>query len=186
MMPASTAMTSTATIASIATPFWRRIARMPLLRPAGANLDLAAADAVAHLAVAAVERLAGLELDAAAAFARPHADAAVAGGRQARRAGGGLAVDPDSRAPAGAAHVAVEPQRRRSDRGGGPVGQARLASRVERLALLRREEQAAELLGLGDAGAQQDGEGEEKPLHDLAARSTIVIRSISQSARRRG
>src|SRR5437667_302988 len=67
--------------------------------------------------------------------------------------------------------------------------QARLAPGVERGALLRREEQAAEFLrpaGTTRRSERQAEQEDERWPHRLAARSMIVIRSISQSARSRG
>src|SRR6266851_4115152 len=66
---------------------------------------------------------------------------------------------------------------------------ARLAPGVECGALLRREEQTAEFLRAGGTGRRREPQAEqeeERCLHRLAARSMMVIRSISQSARSRG
>src|SRR5258708_35237234 len=74
-----------------------RTAGLP--RPA-ADLDLAVADAVAHLAVAAVERFAGLQLDSGAAFADRDAHSRLAAAGRRARVGRPFAADPDrQRAP---------------------------------------------------------------------------------------
>src|SRR6185436_13951591 len=78
--------------------------------------------------------------------------------------------------------------RGRSDRGrGGLVRHSRLAAGVERGALVGREEQPAELLRTrrGHERERCGGE-EEQALHPLAARSMMVMRSISHCAERRG
>src|SRR3954468_6311104 len=114
-----------------------------------ANPDLAVAQHVTHFAVGAIQRLAGFEAHTAAAFNVDRYSSALARGFDARRFrwtfAHGFAVDPHRGRPARALDVAVHARGRRSDRRGRPVRHARLASQVEIGALIRREEESAEL-----------------------------------------
>src|SRR5258708_23221337 len=83
-----------------------RTAGLP--RPA-ADLDLAVADAVAHLAVAAVERFAGPQLDSGAAFADRDAHSRIAAAGRRAAACRPFAVDPARRAAARAPDLALPP-----------------------------------------------------------------------------
>src|SRR5688572_31907345 len=154
------------------------------------DFDDAVAEYVAHLAGAPVENFAGLERGAAAAFTErdgyPRADAhgfARAGGER-------FAVHPGRGGAARALHVAVDRGRWRGDRcGGGPVGDASFAPRIKLDPLLGREEEPPELLRERWTGRQGERNGDERQkawFHRFAARSMIVMRSISHSARSRG
>src|SRR2546427_11097946 len=164
--------------------------------PATPHLDFAVADHVTHFTGAAVEHFSRLQSDARPAVADRHAHSPFAAAAWvAQRLGRAVlerfTVYPDRGATLGAHDIAVEPRGGGGrDRGGGRlVRHARLAPGVERGALLRREEQAAEFLrpaGTGRRSERQAEQEDERWPHRLAARSMIVIRSISQSARSRG
>src|SRR6267378_2945969 len=161
-----------------------------------AHADLAVADHVTHFTGAAVEDFSRLQSDARPAVTGRHAHSPFAAAvwiaqRLGRTVLERFTVHPDRGAPLGADHIAVEPRGGRSDarRCGRLVRHARLAPGVECGALLRREEQTAELLRAGGTGRRREPQAEqeeERSLHRLAARSMMVIRSISQSARSRG
>src|SRR5919197_915955 len=61
----------------------------------------------------------------------------------------------------------------------------RAAARIERGALLGREEKAPELLGLGGCRGEGERKEEKRAVHFFPG-STMVMRSISQSPRSRG
>src|SRR5574341_188894 len=186
-------MTATIIRASRAAPRCaRRLARR---RAMALDPDLAVPDHVLHLPARAVHRLPDAQVDAQAVLADDHPDAAgIAAAAQLQSLGlhavhERLAVQPDGGPATRAFYVAVDARdgriRRRRAR---LVGQARLAPLVERGALLRREEQALEVLRGRLAGRQEREQqrDERGARHDLAARSWMVMRSISQSARSRG
>src|SRR5258708_573149 len=187
--------TSTASSTSSAAPRCSR--RTPRrLGSATPHLDFAVADHVTHFTGAAVEHFSRLQSDARPAVAgrhsySPFAAAAWIAQRLGRTVLERFAVHPDRGATLGAHHIAVETRGGRSDgrRCGRLVRHARLAPGVERGALLRREEQTAEFLRAGGTrrrGEPQAEQAHERWLHRLAARSMMVIRSISQPARSRG
>src|SRR6267143_6715456 len=173
-----------------------RSARTTGLPRAAADLDFAVSDHVTHFTGAAVEHFSRLQSDARPAVTgrhaySPFAAAAWIAQRLGRTVLERFAVYPDGGATLGAHHIAVETRGGggRDRGGGGLVRHARLAPGVERGALLRREEQTAEFLRA--AGARrciepQAEQEDERWLHRLAARSMMVIRSISQPARSRG
>src|SRR5438876_26801 len=161
-----------------------------------AYADVAVADHVTHFTGAAVEHFSRLQSDARPAVTGRHTYSPVAAAARIAQPLGRAVLErftvyPDRGATLGADHVAVESRSGRSDgrRCGRLVRHARLAPGVERGALLRREEQAAEFLrpaGTGRRSERQAEQEDERWPHRLAARSMIVIRSISQSARNRG
>src|SRR2546422_210777 len=185
--------TSTASSTSSAAPRCSR--RTPgRSGPATPRLDFAVADHVTHFTGAAVEHFSRLQSDARPAVTGRHAYSPVAAAARIAQPLGRAVLErftvyPDRGATLGADHVAVESRSGRSDgrRCGRLVRHARLAPGVERGALLRREEQAAEFLrpaGTGRRSERQAEQEDERWLHRLAARSMIVIRSIDRKSTR--